>query len=410
MHRFDQDPKDPAFIQNPYPFYDQLRASGPIAYWQDLELPVLASHDGVSMALRDTRFGRQPPAGFAPEIPSHLRPFYDVDDHSMLELEGDRHRRLRGLVLRAFTSRRIKSLRPDIEEITDAQLDALEAAAHRAGEAGSVDLLGGFCQQIPVLVISRLLGVPEAMAPQLLAWSNAMVAVYQPLRTLDVELAAAEAATAFSAFMRDYVAQRRNDPRDDLITELIAAEEDGERLSTDELISTCILLLNAGHEATVHSLGIAVKTLLEHGCGSAELADARIDATMEELLRFDPPLHLFQRWVYEDTTFMGQDFRVGDRIGLLLGAANRDDDAWDHPNRFEPARAVKQNAAFGAGLHFCVGAPLARLEMRVALPRLFARFPNIGLSSVPHYADTWHFHGLSRLDITLGAPSSASLA
>ena len=166
--------------------------------------------------------------------------------------------------------------------------------------------------------------------------------------------------------MRTYIEERRDQPADDLITSLIAAEEEGEKLSTAELITTCILLLNAGHEATVHSLGIAVKTLLEHTTPCEVLSEDKIDGTLEELLRFDPPLHLFQRWVYEDTTFFGQELKRGDKIGLLLGAAGRDDDIWDEPDAFDPTRKPKQNMAFGAGLHFCVGAPLARLEMRVA--------------------------------------------
>ncbi|KAB6717894.1 MULTISPECIES: cytochrome P450 [Roseobacteraceae] len=383
-------PTDPGFVQNPYPFYDHLREAGRMVWWEDLGLPVIAGYDGVSMALRDARFGREAPSGFEPDIPVHLRPFYDIEDHSMLELEGDRHKRLRGLVLRAFTSRRIKGLVPDLEEITNDLIDHFPQDA-------DFDLLPAFCKMVPVRIICRLLGVPEAMSEQLLGWSNAMVAVYTPGRTIEIERAAATAATEFAAFMRGYVDERRSSPADDLITSLIAAEEEGEKLSTDELITTCILLLNAGHEATVHSLGIAVKTLLEHHTPREMIMDGRIDGVIEEVIRFDPPLHLFQRWVYEDTTFLGQALKRGDKIGLLLGAAGRDDDAWDDPNVFDPTRPVKQNMAFGAGIHFCVGAPLARLELRVALPILFARCPNLRLLEVPRYAQTWHFHGLERL-------------
>ncbi|AJE46307.1 cytochrome P450 [Celeribacter indicus] len=394
MKRFSMPPSDPAFVQDPYPFYDRLRAGGRMVHWEELDLPVIAGHDGVSMALRDTRFGREAPEGFAPAIPDHLRPFYEIEAHSMLELEGERHRRLRSLVLRAFTSRRVRALLPDLEEITDGLIDRFPA-----GEA--FDLLPAFCQQVPIRVISRLLGVPEEMGPRLLGWSHAMVAVYTPTRTRAMEEAAARAATEFAEFLRGYVEERRARPADDLITHLIAAESEGERLSTDELISTCVLLLNAGHEATVHALGLAVKTLLERRTPPAFLGADRIDGTVEELLRFDPPLHLFQRWVNEDTVFLGQELKRGDRIGLLLGAANRDDDAWDDPHAFDPARKVKQNMSFGAGLHFCVGAPLARLEMRVALPRLFDRCPGLHLTEPPVYADTWHFHGLDRLMVRL---------
>ena len=395
MKRFSQSPKDPAFVQNPYALYSKMRDSGPLAYWEELVSGGTRALTAVPMALRDKRFGREAPEGFARPIPEGLRTFYDIDAHSMLELEGQRHRRLRGLVLRAFTSRRIKDLVPDIEEICDDLFDKMTDTAPQT------DLLQSFCQPLPVRVISRLLGVPEDMSSQLLAWSNAMVAVYTPLRTPEVEAAAEAAAKDFSAFMRSYVEARRTTPRDDLITHLIAAEEDGEKLSTDELITTCILLLNAGHEATVHSLGIAVKTLLEHQTPPDALAEDNIDATIEEVLRYDSPLHFFDRWVYEDMDFMGHTFKRGDKIGLLLGAANRDPDAWDDPDRFEPARKIKQNMAFGAGIHFCVGAPLARLEMRVALPRLFARYPDLQLSEAPSYANTWHFHGLSNLHVRL---------
>lgn len=389
MKTLSQDPKDPAFIQNPYAFYDRIRSAGAMVHWAQLDLPVIAGFDGVSMALRDNRFGREAPDGFEPDIPPHLQPFYDIDAHSMLELEGDRHRRLRGLVLRAFTSRRIKELAPEIASTTHALIDAMPS--------GEVDLLEHLAKPLPIRIISTLLGVPHEMGDQLLAWSNAMVAVYQPLRTRAIEDAAAQAATEFSAFMRAYVDQRRKTPADDLISHLIAAEEDGTRLSTDELITTCILLLNAGHEATVHSLGIAVKTLLEHNTPRAALGPDAIDGTVEEILRFDPPLHLFQRWVYEDTTFLGQPLKRGDKIGLLLAAAGRDAEAWDDADTFDPTRKIKQNAAFGAGIHFCVGAPLARLEMKVALPILFERCPSLALAAPPVYADTWHFHGLERL-------------
>ncbi|WP_417247767.1 cytochrome P450 [Celeribacter sp.] len=397
MKSVSQDIKDPAFVENPYAFYDQLRAMGGLVHWEEIGHGVVASHDGVAMALRDNRLGREAPEGFAPDIPPTLKTFYEIDAHSMLELEGDAHRRLRGLVLRAFTSRRIKGFQPEIEAICDDLLDGLAATFEESGSDSPVNLLDHFCKPLPVRVIARLLGVPEEMCDQLLAWSNAMVAVYTPNADRATQDAAEAAAIAFSDFMRAYVDARRDDPRDDLITHLIAAETEGEKLTTEELITTCILLLNAGHEATVHSLGIAVKTLLEHDTDRTLIHGEGIDALIEEVLRYDPPLHLFNRWVYEDMEFQGTQLKRGDRIGLLLAAAGRDGEAWDDPDRFIPTRPIKQNAAFGAGIHFCVGAPLARLELRVALPRLFARFPELSLAEPPVYADTWHFHGLSQL-------------
>ena len=398
-----QSPKEPQFVQDPYPFYAALRAAGRVVYWDELSLPVIAGFSGVNMALRDNRFGRQAPDGFALDIPAHLRPFYDIDDHSMLELEGARHRRLRSLVLRAFTTRRIATLVPDIEEICATLLEDLA----QLPPDEPVDLLTQYCQAVPIRVICRLLGMPEDKAGDMLRWSHDMVALYTPNPDRKIENAAAAAAREFADFLRHYVAQRRDQPGDDLITELIAAEDAGDKLSTDELIATCVLLMNAGHEATVHALGNAVKTLLEQGTPQTALGPDTIDGTVEELLRFDPPLHLFKRWVYEDTRFLGHDFKRGDQIGLLLGAAGRDPDIWDGPDRFDPTRKTKQNMAFGAGVHFCVGAPLARLEMRCALPMLFARFPDLALAAPPRYADSWHFHGLACLDVRLGAPCPA---
>ena len=218
-------------------------------------------------------------------------------------------------------------------------------------------------------------------------------------RSRETEDRAVAATEAFVAFMRAYVDERRARPADDLITQLIAAEMEGEKLSTDELISTCILLLNAGHEATVHTIGNGVKMLLETGTPLSALAPEAVDGTVEEILRFDPALHMFTRHAYEDVEVMGQTFHRGDRVGLLLAMANRDPGVWDRPDQFLPSRPVKPLATFGAGLHFCVGAPLARLELQIALPILFKRHPNLALAEPPRYADVYHFHGLRKLSV-----------
>ena len=305
----------------------------------------------------------------------------------MLELEPPRHTRLRGLVLRAFTSRRIKALAPEIEVLSHQLIDAFPE--------GPLDLLTEFAQQLPVIIIARLLGVPEGKAPDLLRWSNAMVRMYMAARTRADEDAAAQAAQDFSAYLSTYIDARRAAPADDLITQLIAAEEDGERLTTDELITTCILLLNAGHEATVHALGNGVKTALQTG-----LRPSDPDAFAEEILRFDPPLHMFTRFAMEDIDIFGHAFKKGEQVGLLLGAANRDPEVYPEPDRFDPARDMPAHTSFGAGLHFCVGAPLARLELSIALKVLFYRCPGLALAAEPEYATTYHFHGLTRLMVT----------
>ena len=387
-----QSPTDPDFVQNPYPFYERARAAGPLFHWADYELVCATSAATVGAILRDRRFGREVPPERRRPVPDHLAAFHAVDDHSMLELEPPRHTRLRTLVLRAFTSRRINALAPEIATLSHRLIDAFPA--------GDIDLLAHFARKLPVIIIARLLGVPEERADDLLAWSNAMVGMYQARRSRATEDAAAAAAGQFAAFLAAHVEARRASPADDLITHLIAAGADGERLSTAEMIATCILLLNAGHEATVHTIGNGVKALLESRLGAAALAPERVAATIEEILRFDPPLHLFTRHAYEDVEIAGHVLRRGDTIGCLLAAANRDPGAWDEPARFDPCRPAKTHLSFGAGLHFCLGAPLARLELATALPILFARLPGLRLAEPPRYADLYHFHGLESLVIT----------
>lgn len=389
MQTLSQSPLDPAFVQNPYPFYERARAAGPFFHWQDYGLTCTTSYAAVSALFRDRRLGREIPPEKQQAIPDHLKPFYAVEAHSMLELEPPRHTRLRSLVLRAFTSRRIAALAPEITALCDHLAETLPD--------GEFDLLRHFGQRLPVIVIARLLGVPEEMGDDLLRWSNAMVGMYMAGRDRAREDAAVAATESFVAFMRRYVDQRRHDPRDDLITALIAAEEAGEKLSTDELITTCILLLNAGHEATVHSFGNGVKTLLETATPASALAPERIEATVEEILRFDPPLHMFTRHVYEDVEVMGTTLPKGSEVALLLAAANRDPQTYADAARFDPARVGKANTSFGAGIHFCVGAPLARLELQIALPILFRHKPALRLTEPPRYGDVYHFHGLERL-------------
>jgi cytochrome P450 len=385
MERVSQAPTDSALNQNPYAFYDSIRPLGPLVWWDDYNMPVAASHAAVSALLRDRRFGRENP--YPPVIPEHQKPFYAIEAHSMLELEPPRHTRLRGLVLRAFTSRRIKELAPEIGTLSNELIDNFPD--------GPFNLLTEFAQKLPVIIIARLLGVPEEKAPDLLRWSNAMVRMYIAARTRADEDAAAQASIDFSEYLTTYIDARRATPADDLITHLIAAEEDGSRLSTDELITTCILLLNAGHEATVHALGNGVKTALETG-----LRPENPEAFAEEVLRFDPPLHMFTRYAMDDVEAFGHDFKKGEEVGLLLGSANRDPLAYADPNRFDPSRDMPAHTSFGAGLHFCVGAPLARLELSIALKALFARCPNLALATEPEYATTYHFHGLTRLMVT----------
>lgn len=389
MQTFQQRPTDPSFVQNPYPTYARIRAAGDLVAWADYGMICATSYAAVDTILRDRRFGREVPPEMAEEPADHIRDFARVDAHSMLELEPPRHTRLRGLVLRAFTSRRIAALAPEIHALAHQLIDDLPEPPF--------DILPTFAEKLPVIIIARLLGVPDSMADDLLRWSHAMVAMYQAGRTRLVEEKANAAAREFTDFLTGYINKRRATPADDLITHLIAAEEDGDRLSTDELISTVILLLNAGHEATVHTIGNGLAALLGHG---DTVTNANAVTAAEEILRYDPPLHMFSRYAYEPVTLFGHEFERGDEVGLLLGSANRDPEFCENPDVFNIHRPATRHTSFGAGLHFCVGAPLARLELQIALPILFERLPNIALSHKPHYANSYHFHGLERLLVT----------
>ncbi len=398
--RVSLNPRDPDFFDDPYRAYHAIRAEAPVFFWEDYGFWCFARHADVSALLRDRRFGRQilhvmsrKELGW-PEPSPRLAPFDAIERSSLLELEPPEHTRLRNLVNRAFVSRQIERLAPRVAALAHERIDAF-------ARQGSVDLIAAFATPIPVAVIADLLGVPRAMGPQLLDWSHRMVAMYQFGVTPAVESRAAEASRAFAEFIGGYARARRHDLGDDLISQLLIAESDGGRLSEDELVSTSILLLNAGHEATVNAIGNGVKALLERGvdCGRAFAARDSTAATIEELLRLDPPLHLFTRYALEDVEFAGLSLKKGEKVGLLLGAANRDPARFPLPDAFDGARTPNPHVSFGAGIHFCVGAPLARLEMATALPILFARLPGLRLAEPPRRRDAYHFHGLEALTV-----------
>ena len=323
-----------------------------------------------------------------PETPPYLKAFYDFESHSLLELEPPVHTRLRGLINRSFLSRQVERLRPQITSLSHGLIDRFEGK-------GEAELLSAFATPIPMIVICDLLGVPSAMAQQLLAWSHDMVAMYQARRDRGVEDRAVKATVEFSAFLRDYISRRRKEPQADLLSELIKAEEQGAKLTEDELVTTAILLLNAGHEATVHALGNAIKCLLEQNIRSG-ISEGHV----EETLRYDAPLQLFTRYALEDLEYAGVRLRKGETVGLMLGAANRDPARFPEPDRFLPERSPNPQVSFGAGIHFCIGAPLARLEMEIALPLLFQRLPGLALAEQPRYRNAYHFHGLESLKVT----------
>lgn len=399
--RLSADPKQPDFYNNPYPAYREMRSLGPAFLWEEYDMVCFPRHQEVNLLLRDRRCGRdfsntmtRQEVGL-PDIPPHLKPFYAFEANSMLELEPPAHTRLRKLVNRAFVSRHIEAMRNTIETLANQLIDQFPLDK-------PVDLLPLYAEKIPVIIIARLLGVPENNADQLLDWSHKMVAMYQFNRDRQTEDEAVRATQEFCAYIREFVEHKRNHLEDDLISRLIEAEADGTKLTSDELITTCILLLNAGHEATVHGIGNSVKAILEN----PETLSAPLNgepftlADMDELLRFDSPLHMFTRFVLQDMELSGIPLHKGQTIGLLLASANHDEAQYPNPAHLDFTRGGAGHVAFGAGIHFCVGAPLARLEMHLAINTLFKRLPALALSGEPVYADRYHFHGLTELNVT----------
>jgi cytochrome P450 len=396
---FDLDPCDPAFVRDPYPRYASMRDLGRVFAWRQLGHRCVARYDDVNSLLRDRRFGRQilhvasrAELGW-PEPAGHLGPFHEFERHSLLELEPPRHTRLRGFVNAAFLPRQVDRAAPGIARLAHQLVDGFAAR-------GACDLVADYAAPLAVGVIAEFLGVPRDLGPRLLAWSHDMVAIYQARRDRAIEDRTVAATEEFSAFMRKFVAARRREPQDDFLSQLVTTTDGtGQGLTDDEITTMGILLLNAGHEATVHALGNGVRAILDHVPDAADAVVADPAGHVEEMLRFDPPLHMFTRYALDDVDVAGERFRKGDVIGLLLAAANRDPTKFARPDVFAATRSPNPHVSFGAGIHACVGAPLARLEMQVALRVLFERLPGLRIQEPPRARDAWHFRGLEALRI-----------
>lgn len=394
------DGSDPAFYGNPNAVYAALHAHCPTFYWEQQKQWFVTGYDHVNGLLRDRRFGRQilhiasrEELGLpAPE--PHLAAFDLAERYSLLELEPPEHTRLRTLVNRAFVSRHVEKMKPEIEELANRLIDAF-------ADKGEVELLSAFADIIPVTMIARMIGIPEDMGPQLLRWSHAYVRMYMFGRTRADEDAAEQAAREFSDYVKTVIAERRAEPRDDLLTHMIHTEHKGQYLTEDELVSTTIVLLNAGHEATVHQIGNSVRIILDSGYDPAELFrdETATERTVEESLRICAPVHIFQRWALEPAEIDGIAFKRGDKVSMILAAANLDPAKFSDPLAFKPDRNEAPNLSFGAGIHFCIGAPLARLELNIVLPILFKRLPGLKIAKPPVVKDVYHFHGLDRLNL-----------
>jgi cytochrome P450 len=395
------DPLSPEFQHNPYPVYDQLRAATPILYLESRHTWFLSAYEDVFTLLRDRRLGRALPPGMTradlglPPLREDYMDFYKLSEHSMFDKEPPDHTRLRSLVHKVFTPRRVEGLRQHIQQITESLLDNVHLQ-------GSMDILADFATPLPVTVIAELLGVPEEDRYHLRSWSQDIVAMYELDHTEEQGQQAVQAAIEFSDYIRDLAWWRKKVPQDDLISALAAVEDAGDQLTEDELISTCVLLLNAGHEATVNVIGNGMLALLKHPDQQRKLRDhpELVNTAVEEMMRYDTPLQLFRRWVRDDLVYKGFRFTKGMELALMFGAANRDPARFENPGSFDIAREDNPHISFGNGVHYCLGAPLARLELQIAIGTLLRRMPGLQLSEEPEYRSNYVIRGLKSLQVT----------
>ena len=396
MRTVDVDLEDPDLVRDPYPVLSEWRADGPVVFHSGLGLHLACSYDAANAVLRSKSLGRI----WTDREPDDLwRTFNWLHSDSILESEPPKHTRLRAIVAGAFARGRIERLRPAVAQIAD---DLLDAAAAKQAATGAVDLIGDYAEPLPVAVIAELLGVPADRRDDLRTWSQRIVRMYDYRRTAEDEALARAAADEFADFMGEVADERRTTPGDDLLTHLAEVEAEGERLSERELVATGVLLLNAGHEASVNGFGNGVVSLFEHPDQLGRLAadPQGLSATaIEEMLRFDSPLQLFERTAKEDTEVAGVTLRAGEKIAALLGAANRDPAAFDDVDAFAVDRSPNGHIAFGAGIHFCLGAPLARLELGVTVPRLLERFPDLRPAGEPTRRDTFVLRGYHEVPV-----------
>jgi pimeloyl-[acyl-carrier protein] synthase len=394
----------PEVHEDPYPLYHQLRAADPV-HRSPLGFWVLTRHADVLAMLRDARMSRDPRRSERMEL---LRSSAEVDEllsseeaaPSMLFVDPPDHTRLRALVTKAFTPGAVERLRPRIEAIVAELLD-------RVGDAGEMDVVEDLAYPLPVTVICELFGVPERDRDRFRAWSRELVRLLDPLVPTDSLERALRARQALRDYLRELIAERRAHPAGDLLTALIAAEDQGRQLSEPELVSMCVLLLVAGHETTVNLIANGTLALLRHPEARAGLrADAELPGSaVEELLRYDSPVQFTSRHALADLEIGGRRVRAGETVIAVLGAANRDPAQFPDPDRLDLTRAPNRHVAFGGGIHFCLGAPLARVEARIAIGALLARLPGLELGPRPPVRrDTVTLRGLASLPVTFPAP------
>lgn len=391
------DPRSPEFAADPYPVFAVARTAGRPLWHEGLQQWLAFSLADAGATLRSKTLGRV----FRPREPDELWDTFNwLHADSILDTEPPTHTRLRALVSKAFTRSYIEALRPQIVECTEALLDAM-AAKERDG--GTADLVTDLAEPLPVMIIAAMLGVPDSDRHLLRPWSQDIVKMYEYDRTPEREENARRSSGEFAAYVADLAAARHKDPGPDLITSLVQVREGGDRLNDHELIATCVLLLNAGHEASVNGFGNGIVAAFETG-EAERLRDAPWDlaaTAVEEFLRFDAPLQLFERTAISDTTIGGVTVPEGQKIAALLGSANRDPAVFPDTDRMDLGRNPNPHIGFGAGTHFCLGAPLARLELTTALPMLFERFPAIRPAGDPVRRPTFVLRGYESVPVSL---------
>jgi cytochrome P450 len=385
---------NPEFVADPYPQLAELRRLGKPIWHEETGMFLAARYKDANAVLRNRSLGRI----FSPRTPeTEWETFNYLHADSILDSEPPKHTRLRSLVMKAFNPKRIEELRPNIERITNQLLHRIE---DKLQSYGTFDLIADYAEPLPVMVIAELLGFPEADEHLLRPWSQAIVKMYEPSPTEEQKADARKASNEFAAYVHSLMVERQKNPGVDLISELAIVEEQGEKLSAHELIATCVLLLNAGHEASVNGFGNGLVAALGNEEQWGKLTsniDGMTETAVDEFLRFDAPLHLFERTATQEVEIGGVAIKPGQKIAALLGSANRDEEIFERADELDLSRSPNPHIGFGAGIHFCIGAPLARQEMQISLPALLHRFPRLELADKPIRRPTFVLRGYEKV-------------
>jgi len=389
---------DPAFVSNPYPALKELRAAGQPVWHEGMQMFLAARHSDANDVFRNKSLGRI----FTEKSPEFEWEIFNwLHADSILDSEPPKHTRLRSLVAKAFNRQKIEGMRPAVERITEQLLDAID---EKVKSDQTFDLIADYAEPLPVKIIADLLGFPESEEHLLRPWSQAIVKMYEVNPTVQYQSEAKVAAQEFADYVRALAESRKKTPGADLISDLAIVEENGEKLNMHELVATCVLLLNAGHEASVNAFGNGMVAALQRPDQTALLRDNSRGITntaLEEFMRFDAPLHMFERTATADTEIGGVSIKEGQKIAALIGSANRDETVFSSPELMDLTRDPNPHIGFGAGIHFCIGAPLARLEMSVSLPALWEKYPHMQLAGDAIRRPTFVLRGYESVAISV---------